>query len=75
MMIIDNCYMVMPETAEEVNLMNEAILKYREEKQRQEMIQTCKNAISFEIADAIDKIGLAETKIIVRTLARELRGM
>lgn len=74
-MIIDNCYVVMPETAEEVNLMNEAILKYREEKQRQEMIQTCKNAISFEISDAIDKIGLAETKIIVRTLARELRGM
>ena len=57
-MIIDNCYVVLPETAEEVNLMNETILKYREEKQRQEMIQTCKNAISFEIADAINKIGL-----------------
>lgn len=74
-MVVDNCYVVLPETAEEVQIMNAAILKHREEKQRQEMIKACKDAISSEIADAIEKIGLAETKLIVRTLARELRGI
>lgn len=74
-MVVENCYVVLPETAEEVEIMNAAILKHRKEKQRQEMIQTCKHAISSQIADAISKIGLAETKIIVRTLARELRGL
>lgn len=74
-MIIDNCYVVMPETAEEVKLMNDAILKYREEKQRQETIQVCKNAIFLTITNVIDTVGLATTKTIVRELNRELREM
>ena len=72
-MIIDNCYVVMPETAEEVQLMNDAILKYREEKARQKTIQECKDAISSVITAVIIKVGLATTKTIVRELNRELR--
>lgn len=72
-MIIDNCYVVTPENAEEVKLANDAILKYREQCLRNEQIKKCKLAISDEISIAIRRIGLAETKRVVRELARELR--
>lgn len=74
-MIIDNCYVVTPETAEEVKLANEAILKYREQRAHDELIQRCKTAISFEISDTISQLGLSETKRIVRELAKELREL
>ena len=75
-MIIDGCYLVEPENAEEVKLANEVILKLREEKLRAEHRQKCKMAISFAISDVISQIGfLAETKNIVRELNRELREM
>lgn len=74
-MIIDNCYVVMPENAEEVKIANEVILKLREEKLRAEHRQKCKMAISLAISDVISQIGLAETKNIVRELNRELRAM
>lgn len=75
MKIIDGCYFVEPETAEEVKLANEVILKFREEKLREEHRQRCKMAISSAISDVISQIGLAETKNIVRELNRELRLM
>lgn len=65
-------YVIRPETAEEILAVNELLLKMREEKKK-EMIQKCKTAISFQIDDSISIIGLAETKRIVRELARELR--
>ena len=74
-MIIDNCYAVIPETAEEVKLANEVILRYREQRAHDELIKKCKTAISSEISDTISKLGLGETKRIVRELARELREL
>ena len=61
------------ETPEEVEAVHELITKMREEKKHQEIVQKCKHAISSQIADSISTIGLAETKTIVRELARELR--
>lgn len=75
-MIIDNCYVITVETAEEVKAANEAILKIREERQerqRKEAIQKCKMAISFEVSNAISEIGLEEVKRIVREINHELR--
>ena len=74
-MIIDNCYVITAETAEEVKAANEAILKIREERQRQEAIQKCKMAISFEVSNAISGIGLEEVKRIIRELNHELRRL
>ncbi len=74
-MIIENNYVILPETAEEVLLANEAILKYREEKAKKELLQKHKMSISFAISDAIGEIGLEETKRIVRELNHELRTL
>lgn len=60
-------------TEEETEACLAIIMKMREEKAREEAIQKCKLTISSQIADSISKIGLAETKTIVRELARELR--
>ncbi len=62
-------------TPEEFSAMNALVLKMREEKAHEELVQKCKHAISSQIADSISTIGLAETKMIVRVLARELRGL
>ena len=62
-------------TPEEFSAMNALILKMRHEREHKELVQKCKHAISSQIADSISAIGLAETKTIVRTLARELRGL
>lgn len=62
-------------TPEEFSAMNALVLKMREEKAHEELVQKCKHAISSQIADSISTIGLAETKTIVRILARELRGL
>lgn len=70
-----NCYVVTPESSEEVKLANEAILQYRAKKAHEELIQKHKNAISFEIADAVADLGLETTKVIVRALAREIREL
>ena len=61
-------------TADEVDALNTCLKNIREEKERTRKIQKCKNEISFQISDAIEQIGLAETKKIVRELARELRS-
>ena len=70
---MSNLYVISPETAEEILAVNDLLLKMREENQKKELIQKCKTAISFQIGDSISTIGLAETKKIVRELARELR--
>ena len=62
-------------TPEEFSAMNALVLKMREEKEHEKLVQKCKHAISSQIADSISTIGLAETKTIVRELARELRGL
>lgn len=46
-----------------------------EKKRKEKMIQTVKTSISFEVSDAISKIGLEETKRIVREINRELREL
>lgn len=74
-MIIDNCYVITPETAKEVELANEAILKFRQEEERKKVIRECKMAISFKIADSIDKIGLTGTKRVVKELLGELKEL
>lgn len=72
---MENLYIITPETPEEIIAVNDLILKMREEKQRIERIQKCKMAISFEISHSISEIGLADTKRIVREIARELREL
>lgn len=64
---------ITPETKEEIVAVNALLLKMREERQKQELIQKHKNAISFKIADSVSSIGLEETKRIVRELNKELR--
>ena len=61
-------------TPEEFSAMNALVLKMREEKEHEELVQKCKTAFYDQIVDSISTIGLDETKNIVRTLARELRG-
>lgn len=61
-------------TTDEADALNAHLKIIREEKERIKKIQKCKTEISFQISDAIGEIGLAETKRIVRELARELRS-
>lgn len=60
-------------TTDEFHAVSELIYNMREDQMRKETIAKCKMTISFEISDSIDKIGLEETKRIVRELNRELR--
>ena len=69
-----NLWIITPETEEEILAVNDLLIDMRAKKQYEELVQKCKMAISFEISDSIDKIGLEETKNIVRQLARELRN-
>lgn len=54
---------------------NDLIKELRAKKEREKQIQNCKNSISGAIADSISRIGIEETKRIVRDLNRELRGL
>lgn len=74
-MIIDNCYVVEPLTAEEVKLANEVILAYREEKAKKEAIKQNEEYLRSVVIDTIDAIGLEETKRIIREINRNLRGL
>lgn len=62
-------------TPKEYAAMSALVRKMRQEEAHEELVQKCKHAISSQIADSISTIGLAETKTIVRTLSRELRGL
>lgn len=60
-------------TTDEKEALLDCLAKMREKKRREQQRQTCKDAISFYIEDAIKMVGLDETKRIVRELNRELR--
>lgn len=59
-------------TEDEAEQLTNLLLTIRKEKEKERLIQKAKMAISFEISDAISRIGLAETKRIVRELNKEL---
>ena len=60
-------------TTDECEALYGRLLEMREAKRQERQRQECKDAISILIKDAIDTIGLDETKRIVRELNRELR--
>ena len=62
-----------PENEKEILAVNNLLLKMREEEQEKENIRKCKHEISFVVADSISKIGLVNTKRIVREINKELR--
>ena len=62
-------------TEDESQALSECLATIRKEKEHNRLIRDCKINISDEISDAINKIGLAETKRVVRELARELRSL
>ena len=72
-MIIDNNYVILPENAEEVKTANDAILKLRREKQREELIDKHRTNFALVAGDSISELGLNETKKIVRELQTMLR--
>jgi uncharacterized membrane protein len=61
-------------TDDECEALHGCLMKIREKKRQERQRQACKDAISILIEDAINTIGLDETKRIVRELNRELRG-
>ena len=61
-------------TDDECEALHERLMEIREKKRQERQRQACKNAISILIEDAINTVGLDETKRIVRELNRELRG-
>ena len=61
-------------TTDEADALNAYLKIIREENERTRKIQKCKTEISFQISNAIEEIGLAETKRVVRELARGLRS-
>lgn len=61
-------------TTDECEALYDCLAKMREKKRQERLRQSCKAAISFQIDEAINTIGLDETKRIVRELNRELRG-
>lgn len=71
--IIEFCgYTLTDDEVEACKLLLEDI---RAKKERDRLIRKAKASISFEVSDAVSKIGLAETKIIIREINRELKGL
>lgn len=62
-------------TSDEVEACKLLLEDIRARKERDRLIQKAKTSISFEISDAIDKIGLEETKRIVREINKALREL
>lgn len=62
-------------TEDEIQALSDCLTTIREEKRHDRLVRACRTKISDEISDAINKIGLAETKKVVRELARELRSL
>ena len=60
-------------TTKEQEALLDCLIKTREKNRQKELRQKCKDAISFQVNEAIKTIGLDETKRIVRELNRELR--
>lgn len=60
-------------TEDECEAIHSWLLKTRETRRQSRLREHCKAAISSQIDEAINTIGLDETKRIVRELNRELR--
>lgn len=60
-------------TTDECEVLHKCLMEIREKKRQERQRYECKIAISFQIDKAVNTIGLAETKRIVRELNRELR--
>lgn len=60
-------------TTDECEALHECLMEIREKKRQERLREHCKAAISFQIEEAVNTIGLDETKRIVRELNRELR--
>jgi len=73
MKIIDNYYVVTPETREEIDLVNKTLLEYREQKQKEKAYQDALENFEYAIQALIDAVGLADAKRILRHYNRELR--
>lgn len=61
-------------TNDEAEQLTNLLLTIRKEKEKQRLIQKAKTAISLEMNNAINTIGLEETKRIMRELTRGLRN-
>lgn len=62
-------------TKDEAEQLTNLLLTIRKEKEKQRLVQKAKTAISFEMDNAINIIGLEETKRIMRELTRELKTL
>ena len=60
-------------TEKEAIALTDLLKEMREKEEHDALIKQCKESISLSISKAIEKIGLADTKHIVRELARDLR--
>lgn len=60
-------------TTDECEALHECLMEIREKKRQEQRRYECKREIFFKINEAINTIGLDETKRIVRELNRELR--
>lgn len=60
---------------DEIEVMEAVLKEIREKKRHALLISKIKNDFSVLVSESIDAIGLTDTKIVVREIARELRGM
>ena len=61
-------------TNDEEEQLTNLLLTIRKEKEKQSLIRKVKIAISCEMINAINTVGLEETKRIMRELTRELKN-
>lgn len=62
-------------TSKESEALETLLKEMRAKAEHEALVKRCKDEISFAISATILEIGLAETKTIVREIARELRGI
>lgn len=60
-------------TTDECEALHECLMEIREKKKQEQRRYECKREIFSKINEAVNAIGLAETKRIMRELNRELR--
>ena len=60
---------------DEIEAMEAVLKEIRNKKKHSLLILKIKNDFSVLVAESIRKIGLADTKVVVREIARKLRDM
>ena len=60
-------------TADEIEACRKVLKEIRAKKDHDRLVQLVRKLLSFEISCAVEKIGLDETKRIVRSLLRECK--